>query len=71
MVEAPLGLAAFNVRRFGPGKVAEPAVLAALVRIVRRWDMILIQVESYTIPTTSQSVHCSPHLVFPEISNEL
>ena len=47
MVEAPLGLAAFNVRRFGPGKVAEPAVLAALVRIVRRWDMILIQVESY------------------------
>jgi len=43
VVEKPFRVAAFNVRRFGPTKMKDVAVVDVLVRIIRQFEIILIQ----------------------------
>ena len=43
VVERPFRVAAFNVRRFGPAKMKDPAVVDVLVSIVRQFEIILVQ----------------------------
>lgn len=43
VVEKPVKVGAFNVRRFGKAKLQDDQVVALLVKIVRRYDIILIQ----------------------------
>ena len=43
VVERPFRVAAFNVRRFGPTKMKDPAVVDVLVSIIRQFEIILIQ----------------------------
>ena len=43
VVEKPFRVAAFNVRRFGPAKMKDQAVVDVLVNIIRQFEIILIQ----------------------------
>ena len=43
VVEKPFRVAAFNVRRFGPTKMKDSAVVDILVSIIRQFEIILIQ----------------------------
>ena len=43
VVEKPFRVSAFNVRRLGPTKMRDPAVVDILVRIIRQFEIILIQ----------------------------
>ena len=43
VVEKPFRVAAFNVRRFGPTKMKDSAVVDVLVNIIRQFEIILIQ----------------------------
>ena len=43
VVEKPFRVAAFNVRRFGPTKMKDSAVVDVLVSIIRQFEIILIQ----------------------------
>ncbi len=43
MVEAPILLGSFNIRRFGKSKMSDPNVVKILTAIVRRYDILLVQ----------------------------
>ncbi len=43
MVEAPILLGSFNIRRFGKSKMLDPNVVKILTAIVRRYDILLVQ----------------------------
>ena len=44
VVERPARVGAFNVRRFGKAKMRDAEVVRVLVEIVRRYDVLLLQV---------------------------
>jgi hypothetical protein len=43
VVEAPILLGSFNIRRFGKSKMSDPNVVKILTAIVRRYDILLVQ----------------------------
>lgn len=42
-VEEPLVIGSFNIQSFGPTKVARPEFVSTVIRILSRYDIVLIQ----------------------------
>lgn len=51
---SPIRIASFNIQVFGSSKLAKPAVMETLVKIVRQFDIVAIQEVRATDPTIVQ-----------------